>query len=494
DSKLDGGGGDFIDGSGGNGNGNGKFSGGGGDSSEGDSVEEEEFGPILKFEEVILEAEARGISLPADMLEAARTVGLRKVFLLRYLELQGSTWFLGFLTRSSAWLRNRMLADPSFLFKIGAEIVIDSCCATFAEVKKRGKHFWAEFELYTADLLVGVVVNIALVGMLAPYARIGQPYVSQGYFGRMKGAYGALPSSVFEAERPGLTFTINQRIATYFYKGILYGLVGFGCGIIGQGIANLIMTAKRSIRKSDDDIPVPPLLKSAALWGKKRLSTSLRDDLDVKKPFANQENTEKERASNEEGDSSSSDPTTPTPTYTAISHAPPRCSRTMVIGTIFGSRKGGHVRFCIQHSRLNTRPSLLLELSIPTTTLIQEMQCGLVRIALEFNAAESAESELNRCPLHLIPLWTLCCNGRKLGFAVRRRATQQNRLMLKTMQNITVGAGVIPCGSGSGSEGIMYMRASYECVVGSADSESFHLINPDEGPGQELSVFLLRTR
>ncbi|KAK1270345.1 hypothetical protein QJS04_geneDACA007709 [Acorus gramineus] len=27
------------------------------------------------------------------------------------------------------------------------------------------------------------------------------------------------------------------------------------------------MTAKRSIKKSEDDIPVPPLLKSAALWG-----------------------------------------------------------------------------------------------------------------------------------------------------------------------------------------------------------------------------------
>lgn len=265
----DSGGGDFIDGSGGNGNGNGngKFSGGGGGDNNGGDNEDEEFGPILKFEEVILEAETQGISLPADMLEAAKTVGLRKVFLLRYLDLQGSTSLLGFLTRSSAWLRNRMLADPSFLFKIGTEIVIDSCCATFAEVKKRGKNFWAEFELYTADLLVGLVVNVALVGMLAPYARIGSPSVSQGYLSRMKRAYGALPSSVFEAERPGSTFTTNQRIATYFYKGIMYGLVGFGCGIIGQGIANLIMTAKRSIRKSDDDIPVPPLLKSAALWG-----------------------------------------------------------------------------------------------------------------------------------------------------------------------------------------------------------------------------------
>ncbi|CAA2982577.1 protein MIZU-KUSSEI 1 [Olea europaea var. sylvestris] len=228
--------------------------------------------------------------------------------------------------------------------------------------------------------------------------------------------------------------------------------------------------------------PSPPITTT-----KKRLSTSLRDDLEDKNPLTNQESIQRE---NQHQGSDDDDPTSPvTPLL-----APSRSSRTMVTGTIFGHRRGGHVWFCVQHDRLNTRPSLLLELSIPTTSLVHEMQYGLVRISLEFNADESPESELSRCPLHSVPIWSLSCNGRKLGFAVRRKATQQNRLMLKTMQNITVGAGVIPPGSGSGSEEIMYMRANYECVVGSADSESFHLISPDNGPGQELSIFLLRSR
>ncbi|CAH9080070.1 unnamed protein product [Cuscuta epithymum] len=265
DSFSGGGGGDLVDGNGGNG----RFTGGGGGGNEngGNDKEEDELGPILKFEEVMREAESRGAKLPADMLEAAKSVGIQKVLLLRYLDLQGSVWPLGPAIRSCSMLRNRMLVDPSFLFKVGAEIVIDTACATFAEVQKRGKDFWAEFELYAADMLVGVVVNVALVGLLAPYARIGQPSTSQGFLGRLQRSYGALPSSVFEAERPGCKFTINQRMAAYFYKGILYGLVGFGCGIVGQGIANLIMTAKRSVKKSEEDVPVPPLIKSAALWG-----------------------------------------------------------------------------------------------------------------------------------------------------------------------------------------------------------------------------------
>ncbi|RZC72949.1 hypothetical protein C5167_048429 [Papaver somniferum] len=251
----------------GGGGGGGNGGGGGGGENEENGRDEEEFGPIMKFEEVMKEAEKRGASLPADMLETAKTVGIREVLLLRYLELQGSSWPLGFLMRSCSMLRNRMLADPAFLFKVGTEIVIDSCCATFAEVQKRGKDFWAEFELYVADLLVGIVVNIALVGMLAPYVRFGQGSASQGLLGRMQHAYAALPSSVFEVERPGCRFSAQQRIATYFYKGLMYGAVGFGCGLVGQGIANFIMTTKRSINKAEDDIPVPPLIKSAALWG-----------------------------------------------------------------------------------------------------------------------------------------------------------------------------------------------------------------------------------
>lgn len=239
-------------------------SGGGGEEGDGD---EEEFGLIMKYEDVVKEVENRGASLPPDMLEAAKTTGLRELILARYLDLQGSVGPLGFLMRHCSMLRNRMLADPSFLFKVGTEVVIDSCCATFAEVKQRGKDFWAEFELYAADLLVGIVVDIALVGMLAPYARIGKRSISSGFLGRVQNVCGALPSSVFEAERPGIKFSSQQRIATYFYKGVLYGSVGFGCGLIGQGIANMIMTAKRSIKKSEEDIPVPPLVKSAALWG-----------------------------------------------------------------------------------------------------------------------------------------------------------------------------------------------------------------------------------
>lgn len=88
-TESDNGGGGELFGGGGDGNFSGGRGGGGGGSDNGGNDEEEkEFGPLLTFEEVVRETEARGASLPSDMLEAAKSVGIRKLLLLRYLELQ----------------------------------------------------------------------------------------------------------------------------------------------------------------------------------------------------------------------------------------------------------------------------------------------------------------------------------------------------------------------------------------------------------------------
>jgi len=81
---------DLIDGGGGGGEGGGDSfgNGGGGGGGGGDEEEEREFGPILKFEEVMKETEARGVELPLDMMEAAKTTGIRQLLLERYLDLQ----------------------------------------------------------------------------------------------------------------------------------------------------------------------------------------------------------------------------------------------------------------------------------------------------------------------------------------------------------------------------------------------------------------------
>ncbi|KAF5747336.1 protein MIZU-KUSSEI 1-like [Tripterygium wilfordii] len=165
-------------------------------------------------------------------------------------------------------------------------------------------------------------------------------------------------------------------------------------------------------------------------------------------------------------------------------------SSTTITGTIFGYRRG-KVSFCIQsNSKSTTNPILLLELAVPTITLAKEMKGGVLRIALECNI-NAYDSQCNDNSLLLsMPLWTMYCNGRIVGYAVKRRPSKGDMDAINLMSSIVAGAGVI---SGKELE-IMYLRAKFETVLSSSDSESFHLIDPDGSIGQELSIFFLRSR
>ncbi|PUZ66330.1 hypothetical protein GQ55_3G299200 [Panicum hallii var. hallii] len=196
---------------------------------------------------------------------------------------------------------------------------------------------------------------------------------------------------------------------------------------------------------------------------------------------------------------------------------------TVIVGTIFGCRTG-RVTFCVQRDAA-VPPPFLFELSVPMQSLATEMGSGLLRIALECHrpsgiphhdggrgggassAATGGSTSRN--------VWKASCNGCDVGYAVRRRPTDWDRRVLKNMRTMTTGVGVLPPtvaleerpndgnlqdgggGSGSGSGEVLYMRATYERIVGSRDAVSYHLISSGTGggsPPQELSVFLLRTR
>lgn len=157
-----------------------------------------------------------------------------------------------------------------------------------------------------------------------------------------------------------------------------------------------------------------------------------------------------------------------------------------VIGTLFGYRHG-RVHFAFQEDP-KVGPAVLIELAEPTDGLVLEMASGVVRIALECdNKAENKKARLLE-----EPIWSMYCNGRKCGSARRRECGLQEWKVLRVVEPISVGAGVLP-GNGTGSEDdIMYMRARFERVVGSRDSQAFYMINPGGSGGPELSIYFLR--
>ncbi|RAL41255.1 hypothetical protein DM860_010049 [Cuscuta australis] len=173
-----------------------------------------------------------------------------------------------------------------------------------------------------------------------------------------------------------------------------------------------------------------------------------------------------------------------------------RLGTRVVVGTLFGSRHG-HVHLSFQKDPASP-PVFLVELATPTSGLVREMASGLVRVALECDKDEAGPAG----PLLDRPgPWRTYCNGRKCGFAARRDAGEKEWEVLKAVGPISMGAGVLPPsgngddggGSGGGGGGeVMYMRAKFERVVGSRDSEAFYMVNPDNNAAPELSIYLLR--
>uniref|UniRef100_A0ACD5VZQ3 Uncharacterized protein n=1 Tax=Avena sativa TaxID=4498 RepID=A0ACD5VZQ3_AVESA len=166
-------------------------------------------------------------------------------------------------------------------------------------------------------------------------------------------------------------------------------------------------------------------------------------------------------------------------------------------GTLYGHRRG-HVHLAFQVDP-RACPALLLELTAPTASLVREMASGLVRIALECERSKFPAAAAGAAGRKLLEetVWRAYCNGKGCGYAVRRECGAADWRVLRALEPVSMGAGVIPASCGGGEGDVMYMRARFERVVGSRDSEAFYMMNPDSSSsansiGPELSVYLLR--
>lgn len=158
-------------------------------------------------------------------------------------------------------------------------------------------------------------------------------------------------------------------------------------------------------------------------------------------------------------------------------------------GTIFGYRKG-RVCLAIQEDP-HCVPMFVIELPMLTTALQKEMASDIVRIALE------SETKTHKKKLLEEFVWAVYCNGRKVGYSIRRKQMSDDEFhVMQVLRGVSMGAGVLPGPSDhkeTADGELTYMRARFERVIGSKDSEALYMINPDGAQGPELSIFFVRT-
>lgn len=91
------------------------------------------------------------------------------------------------------------------------------------------------------------------------------------------------------------------------------------------------------------------------------------------------------------------------------------------------------------------------------------------------------------------PIWTLYCNGKKNGYGVKREASEDDLTVMQLLHAVSTGVGLLPPDMADPQDGeLSYMRAYFERVVGSKDSETFYMMMPEGNNGPELSVFFVR--
>jgi uncharacterized protein (TIGR01570 family) len=147
-------------------------------------------------------------------------------------------------------------------------------------------------------------------------------------------------------------------------------------------------------------------------------------------------------------------------------------SGTRVTVTMFGYRKG-RVSLSMQENP-RCLPTLVVELAMQTNVLQKEMSSGMVRIALECEK----RPEKDKTRLLEEVLWTMYCNGKKTGYGLKREATDEDLNVMELLRLVSMGAGVLPGNSGvDGPDGeLAYIRAHFERVVGSRDSETLYML------------------
>ncbi|GKC47226.1 MIZU-KUSSEI 1-like protein [Tanacetum coccineum] len=114
------------------------------------------------------------------------------------------------------------------------------------------------------------------------------------------------------------------------------------------------------------------------------------------------------------------------------------------------------------------------------------MASDIVRLSLE------SETKTNKKKVLEEFVWGVYCNGRKYGYSIRRKQMTDDELhVMQSLRGVSMGAGVLPGLSEKETAGdgeLTYMRARFERVVGTKDSEAFHMINPEgAADGQELT-------
>ncbi|XP_059449155.1 protein RETICULATA-RELATED 4, chloroplastic-like [Corylus avellana] len=207
----------------------------------------------------------------AAAIQAGRVPGS---IVKRYFELEKSAvfrWLLQF-----GGFKERLLADDLFLTKVGIECGVGIFTKTAAELERRREKFSKELDFVFADVVMAIIADFMLVWLPAPTVSLRPPLaVSAGSVAKF--FYGC-PDNAFQVALAGTSYSLLQRIGAIVRNGAKLFAVGTGASLIGTGITNALINARKALDKSfageAEDVPI--LSTSVAYGVYMAVSSNLR--------------------------------------------------------------------------------------------------------------------------------------------------------------------------------------------------------------------------
>ncbi|XP_043690541.1 protein RETICULATA-RELATED 4, chloroplastic-like [Telopea speciosissima] len=246
--------------------GGGGSSGGNGGKYSGGGDEGEEAGDKNKAEAIlVLTQVGRSLdSIPSDLASAIETGRIPGSIVYRYFELEKSPFFRWLLQFGG--FKERLLADDLFFAKVFMECGVGIFTKTAAEWERRRENFVKELDFVFADLFMAVIADFMLVWLPAPTVSLRPALaVSAGPIAKF---FHNCPDNAFQIALAGSSYSLLQRIGAIVRNGAKLFAVGTSASLVGTGVTNALIRAKKAVAKeSDDEVEEVPLLATSVAYG-----------------------------------------------------------------------------------------------------------------------------------------------------------------------------------------------------------------------------------
>lgn len=213
-------------------------------------------------------------SLPKDLAAAIEAGRVPGSIVSRYFELEKSAvfrWLLQF-----GGFKERLLADDLFLTKVAIECGVGIFTKTAAELERRREKFTKELDFVFADVVMAIIADFMLVWLPAPTVSLRPPLALSA--GPVSKFFYSCPDNAFQVALAGTSYSFLQRIGAILRNGAKLFAVGTGASLVGVGITNALINARKALDKSfageAEDVPI--LSTSVAYGVYMAVSSNLR--------------------------------------------------------------------------------------------------------------------------------------------------------------------------------------------------------------------------